>query len=87
VDGAAAARAAHDPERHQPAPLRDAQGHHGGQEEGDPEGHPGRPPEPTQKIVKVYFPEKGKKTQMLEGSPAEAAKELVRRLRDDARAL
>jgi electron transfer flavoprotein beta subunit len=43
--------------------------------------------EPTQKILKVYFPEKGKKTQMLEGSPAEAAKELVRRLREDARAL
>jgi electron transfer flavoprotein beta subunit len=43
--------------------------------------------EPTQKILKVYFPEKGKKTQMLEGSPADAAKELVRRLREDARAL
>jgi electron transfer flavoprotein beta subunit len=43
--------------------------------------------EPTQTILKVYFPEKGKKTQMLEGSPADAAKELVRRLREDARAL
>jgi electron transfer flavoprotein beta subunit len=41
----------------------------------------------TQKILKVYFPEKGKKTQMLEGSPADAAKELVRRLREDARAI
>jgi electron transfer flavoprotein beta subunit len=29
---------AHDPERHQPAPLRDAQGHHGSQEEGNQEG-------------------------------------------------
>src|SRR5262249_8085428 len=28
---------ADDPERHQPAPLRDAQGDHGGEEEGDPE--------------------------------------------------
>jgi electron transfer flavoprotein beta subunit len=44
-------------------------------------------PEATQKILKVYFPEKGKKTQMLEGSPADAAKELVRRLREDARAI
>ena len=34
----AAAGAADDSERHQPAALRDAQGHHGGEEEGDPEG-------------------------------------------------
>lgn len=40
-----------------------------------------------QKIAAVYFPEKGKKTQMLEGSPADAAKELVRRLREDARVI
>ena len=38
VDRDAAAGAADDPERHQPAPLRHAQGHHGGQEEGDQEG-------------------------------------------------
>ena len=39
-----------------------------------------------QKIVGLYVPEKGKKTQIIGGSPAEAAKELVRRLarkRDD----
>src|SRR5262245_16085969 len=40
-----------------------------------------------QKIVSLYVPEKGKKTQILSGSPAEAAKELVRRLREDARVL
>jgi electron transfer flavoprotein beta subunit len=40
-----------------------------------------------QKIVSLYVPEKGKKTQMLGGSPAEAAKELVRRLREEARVL
>jgi electron transfer flavoprotein beta subunit len=40
-----------------------------------------------QKIVSLYVPEKGKKTQMLGGSPAEAAKELVRKLRDEARVL
>jgi electron transfer flavoprotein beta subunit len=42
---------------------------------------------PTQRIASLYFPEKGKKTQMLAGSPAEAAKELVKRLREEARAL
>ena len=41
----------------------------------------------TQRILRVYFPEKGKKTQLIGGSPAEAAKELIVRLRDDARAL
>ena len=40
-----------------------------------------------QRIVAMYFPEKGKKTQMLSGTAAEAARELVRRLREEARAL
>jgi electron transfer flavoprotein beta subunit len=39
------------------------------------------------KIVSLYVPEKGKKTHMIGGSPAEAAKELVRRLREDARVI
>jgi electron transfer flavoprotein beta subunit len=42
---------------------------------------------PAQKITSIYFPEKGKKTQILPGAAAEAAKELVKRLREDARAL
>jgi electron transfer flavoprotein beta subunit len=41
----------------------------------------------AQKIVSVYFPEKGKKTQMLAGSPAEAARALVQKLRDEARVI
>ena len=41
----------------------------------------------AQRIVSLYFPEKGKKTQMISGSPAEAAKELVKRLRDEARVI
>jgi electron transfer flavoprotein beta subunit len=45
------------------------------------------PAAPAQRVASIYFPEKGKKTQMLTGSPAEAAKELVKRLRDEARAL
>ncbi len=42
VDRDAAAGGAHDSERHQPASLRDAQGHHGREEEGDSRG--ARPP-------------------------------------------
>ena len=38
-------------------------------------------------ITNLYFPEKGKKTLMLPGGAAEAAKELVKRLREEARAL
>jgi electron transfer flavoprotein beta subunit len=42
---------------------------------------------PRQKIVRLYVPEKAKKTEIISGSPAEAAKELVRRLRDEARVI
>ena len=84
---AADARAADDPERHQPAALRDAQGDHGGEEERDQEGAPPAAGAAAQRITSIYFPEKGKKTQMLPGAPAEAAKELVKRLREEARAL
>src|SRR6266487_1724421 len=42
---------------------------------------------PRQKIVSLYLPEKAKKTQIIGGSAAEAAKELVRRLREDARVI
>ena len=44
-------------------------------------------PAPRQKIVRLYLPEKAKKTQIIGGSAAEAAKELVRRLREDARVI
>ena len=40
-----------------------------------------------QKIVSLYLPEKGKKTQMIGGSAGEAAKELVKRLREEARVI
>ena len=40
-----------------------------------------------QKIVALYAPQKSKQTVMITGSPAEAAKELVRRLREEARVL
>ena len=41
----------------------------------------------SQKIISVSFPEKGKQTQMLPGSPAEAARTLVQKLRDEARVI
>jgi len=45
------------------------------------------PAEVGQRIVKVYVPQKSKQTTLIGGTPAEAAKELVRALRDDARAI
>ena len=42
---------------------------------------------PKQKIVSLYVPEKGKKTQIIAGTPAEAAKELVKKLREEARVI
>ncbi len=43
--------------------------------------------EASQQIVALALPVRSKQTQMIAGSPAEAAKELVRRLREEARAL
>ncbi|MSO46268.1 MAG: electron transfer flavoprotein beta subunit/FixA family protein [Acidobacteria bacterium] len=42
---------------------------------------------PSQQIVALAPPARAKQTQMITGSPSEAAKELVRRLREEARAL
>jgi electron transfer flavoprotein beta subunit len=41
----------------------------------------------AQEVVSLGFPTKSKQTQMITGSAADAAKELVRRLREEARAL
>jgi electron transfer flavoprotein beta subunit len=43
--------------------------------------------EPSQRILKVHLPERAKETHMIAGSPADAAKTLIARLRDEARAL
>jgi electron transfer flavoprotein beta subunit len=43
--------------------------------------------EGTQEIVALDVPTRTKRTQMIDGSPAEAAKELVKRLREEARVL
>jgi electron transfer flavoprotein beta subunit len=45
------------------------------------------PTPPRQRIVSIYVPEKSKQTRMIGGTPAEAAKELVRLLRDEARVI
>jgi electron transfer flavoprotein beta subunit len=43
--------------------------------------------EASQQIMALALPTRSKQTQMIAGSPGEAAKELVRRLREEARAL
>jgi electron transfer flavoprotein beta subunit len=43
--------------------------------------------EPTQQIVALAPPARARQTQMIAGPPAEAARELVRRLREEARVL
>ena len=42
---------------------------------------------PRQKVLALYAPQKAKQTVMIGGSPAEAARELVKRLREEARVL
>jgi electron transfer flavoprotein beta subunit len=43
--------------------------------------------QPAHEIVSLAMPTRTKQTEMIAGSPGEAARELVRRLRDEARAL
>ena len=40
-----------------------------------------------QRITSIYVPSKAKQTKLVQGTPAEAAKELVKLLRDEARAI
>jgi electron transfer flavoprotein beta subunit len=48
---------------------------------------PAAPVSARQSIVALYVPERTKRTQMIDGSPSDAAKELARRLRDEARVI
>jgi electron transfer flavoprotein beta subunit len=48
---------------------------------------PEAPAAATQAIARLYVPQKAKATHMIAGAPAEAARELVRRLREDARVI
>jgi electron transfer flavoprotein beta subunit len=62
------------PERHQPASLRDVEGHHGGEKERNSQGHAPDGLEATQQIVGLRCRRARKQTQMISGSPADAAK-------------
>ena len=42
---------------------------------------------PRHKVIALHTPQKSKQTVMIGGSPAEAAKELIKRLREEARVL
>ena len=44
-------------------------------------------PTNLQKIERLYVPQKTKNTEMLEGPPAEVAKKLVEKLRNEARVI
>lgn len=48
---------------------------------------PAAPAAARQKILSLYVPERSKKTRMIAGSPSEAAKELVKLLREEARVI
>jgi len=48
---------------------------------------PASPVTPHQQILSLYVPAKSKKTQLIDGAPADAARTLVARLRDDARVI
>jgi electron transfer flavoprotein beta subunit len=48
---------------------------------------PSAPVQSRQKILALYAPQKAKQTVMIGGGPAEAAKELIKRLREEARVL
>jgi electron transfer flavoprotein beta subunit len=48
---------------------------------------PAAPVQSRQKVLALYAPQKAKQTMMIGGSPAEAAKELIKRLREEARVL
>jgi electron transfer flavoprotein beta subunit len=48
---------------------------------------PASPVASRQRVVALYAPQKSKQTVMIGGSPAEAARELIKRLREEARVL
>jgi electron transfer flavoprotein beta subunit len=48
---------------------------------------PAAAPRSLQRIANLYAPRKVKQTQVIGGTPAEAARELLKRLRDEARAI
>jgi electron transfer flavoprotein beta subunit len=47
----------------------------------------GVPDAPTQKVERIYMPQKTKKTEFIAGQPKEIAAKLVEKLRHEARVL
>jgi electron transfer flavoprotein alpha/beta subunit len=47
----------------------------------------GVPDAPTQKVERIYMPQKTKKTEFITGQPKEIASKLVEKLRHEARVL
>jgi electron transfer flavoprotein beta subunit len=47
----------------------------------------GVPDAPTQKVERIYMPQKTKKTEFITGQPKEIAAKLVEKLRHEARVL
>ena len=47
----------------------------------------GVPDTPTQKVERIYMPQKTKKTEFITGQPKEITAKLVEKLRHEARAL
>jgi len=43
--------------------------------------------EPTQRVERIYVPQKAKHTEFIDGSPKEAAAKLIEKLRHEARVL
>jgi electron transfer flavoprotein beta subunit len=43
--------------------------------------------EPTQKLERIYVPQKTKRTEFITGTPKEAAAKLIEKLKHDARVL
>ena len=89
VGGDAAAGGADHPERHQPAALRDAEGHHGGEEEGDSRGRAGIAGAAARSgdRCRSTCRRRQSRPRCIAGSAAEAAATLVRKLREDARVI
>ena len=84
----------HGPEGAERAALRDAQGHHGRQEEARPRHHPRRarvrarrPPVRQVEIVGLDVPAARQAGKILPGDPAETARELARLLRHEAKVI
>ena len=82
---------AHHPIRHQQAALRHADGHQESEDEGSQAARP-RPTRggsvgPTDRIERVYIPQKAKQTQMFDGTAKEAAAKLVEKLKFEVRVI